>query len=445
MTPRGIPTGTSPRLSGFLTSLFILLLVGALMLPDSLIAHSRQTSSDQAGSDRPSAISTPPLAPSGSQRSTAGTRYRTPGTRTWVRLPAQTQATSLEYGQESVVGWRNASTESNISPPARYDANGGMVYDPIDGYILLFGGVNATGYELNDTWTYQQGSWTQLHPKLAPQAREYTSIAWDAIDGFAVLFGGWGAGFAYNDTWSFVHGNWTELHPTTSPSARWEESMAWDSGGGYVLLFGGCSADVQVNDTWSFSGGNWTEIQASSPPHGREAAGMAYDPTEGYMVLYGGLYWTTIVVPLNDTWAFNEGTWTPVEPMVSPGVRYSEGMVYDPSLGGTLLVRRVDRAAERIGWDVAPPAGRVVEPEHGAVARAAWRGGARSRPHDARYCPVRWGLPNGKRGYSIDLAILHAQLHGLRLVARGGRPARSLVECHSDQRRGTVFHQLGLR
>ena len=122
-----------------------------------------------------------------------------------------------------------------------------MAYDPVDGYLVLFGGCDSGNFwfstctPTNQTWVYQNGSWSQLSPTVSPPARYDASLAWDGEAQSLVLFGGNGSvttGFL-NDTWTFVHGQWTQQHPTVSPPARAAAAMVYDARDGYVLLVDG--------------------------------------------------------------------------------------------------------------------------------------------------------------------------------------------------------------
>ncbi|MFN2507284.1 MAG: kelch repeat-containing protein, partial [Chthoniobacterales bacterium] len=68
-----------------------------------------------------------------------------------------------------------------------------------------------------------------------------------------LLFGGYGDNGEMNDTWSWNGTTWTELHPATSPSPRTYPSMCADPAGNAVVLFGGFNffAGGALNDTWT--------------------------------------------------------------------------------------------------------------------------------------------------------------------------------------------------
>jgi hypothetical protein len=213
---------------------------------------------------------------------------------------------------------------ASVHPAARWSAP--MAYDAKDGYVVLFGGGGASK-TLADTWTYNAGIWTKLTPTTHPSARGTQAMVYDAADGYVLLFGGntLNGGTLFGDTWTFSGGIWTKLHPTTAPSPRYGMAMAYDAKDGYVVLFGGQGPTSLYNDTWTFSHGTWKQLTPTTAPPPRRSAGMAYDGSDGYVLLFGGLSYSDA----NDTWSFLAGVWTPMSMTVAPGVRVAPGMVYD--------------------------------------------------------------------------------------------------------------------
>jgi len=234
------------------------------------------------------------------------------------------------------------SKVTNQVPSHRY--LGSMAYDPTDGYLLLFGGYgNGSSAPYSDTWSYANGHWTQLSPSTSPAARYAAMMAWDAQDGYMVLFGGYDSSTAtaYNDTWTFVGGQWTQLSPTLSPPQRWRGSMANDPVDGYVVLFGGtdASASVIYKDTWSFSAGAWTDLTStvSGNPTNRLRQEMVWDAADQYVVLYGGCTSVACTGGQQDTLTYVNSTWTLLSLTTKPSARAYEGMAYDAAQGYVLV------------------------------------------------------------------------------------------------------------
>lgn len=208
------------------------------------------------------------------------------------------------------------SVATNHGPSARYGA--GMVYDPVDGYVLLFGGsnsVNDPNY-LSDTWAYRAGVWTNITATAgpAPPASVYPAMTWDAETKQVVLFGGVGPD-PQNETWSFQQGRWTQLHPLVSPSARDGEGLVYDDATGEVYAFGGYDGS-SLGDLWSFSHDNWTEVASATPAGTLSYPDVAYDVATDQVVIWGGETGN----PNNwdaATPDYNQNTWT-WSPKVAP-------------------------------------------------------------------------------------------------------------------------------
>ncbi len=127
-----------------------------------------------------------------------------------------------------------------------------MVYDAIDHYVVLFGGVNTTtGQVYNDTWVFTGQLWIQLAISQAPSPR-------------------YGAG----STWAYA--------VTSSGSAGHF---------GYVELFGGEDDGALLGDTWEFLGGVWTQVDFGNLTQPLPAAytAMSCNFNDGYPVLVGGM------------------------------------------------------------------------------------------------------------------------------------------------------------
>jgi hypothetical protein len=234
--------------------------------------------------------------------------------------------------------WTDLTGVETNAPSARYLSM--MVFDPVDGYVLLFGGADASG-SLSDTWAFAHGQWTELNPSNSPSGRYLAGIAWDAADGYAVMFGGYSlpSGLVNNETWTYVHGTWTNLTGTTNqtPGPRWRPLMTYDAGDGYVLMYGGTTAAATYSDTWEFLHGNWTALTVSGAPPPRFRASMVYDPVDNYTIVFGGCTSFTCTAPDSTTWEYHNLTWSMFSSSSHPSARVYYGMTYS-SLAKTVLL-----------------------------------------------------------------------------------------------------------
>ena len=204
-------------------------------------------------------------------------------------------------------------------PTARSGA--AMVYDPVDRYVVLFGGSNGD----NDTWTFSGGRWTELSETTAPTARVGACAAWDVAGGYLVLFGGQlttpNRPLA-NDTWEFVHGRWSELHPLLSPPPLAWTGCTYDAALGVIVMFGGTSPENETTGaTWTFASGQWTlepVHESPRPISPRFGSAMLYWAPGAYVDMYGGQGNTS---SLADSWSWISGGWQEINSGHAPAGR----------------------------------------------------------------------------------------------------------------------------
>jgi hypothetical protein len=271
---------------------------------------------------------------------------------------------------------------NGVTPPPT--VLGAMAYDASDGYLVMFGGQDVNQDTLGTTWEFKGGNWTNLTPTLSiePPPRYSAAMAWDSADHELVLFGGCPNPQcvpALGDTWVFGNGHWTDLTPklNTSPTARASASMTYDpTGNGSIVLFGGDGGGngaKAMNDTWTFHGGVWSD---ATPPVGRlsppprNSAAFVYDPALGESVLFGGGYANGV---LADTWAYSKGNWTDLTAAQTsaPSARRGAQAVYDSADGYLLLLGGYENGAYYGDtWTFGPK---------------GWAALATSNPPEARY------------------------------------------------------------
>lgn len=189
--------------------------------------------------------------------------------------------------------WSQAAQNVADNWPAN-SAGPAITYDAADGYVLLYGGASDA-----ETWTWSGGNWTNVSSSAGtpPGPRVGAAMCYDSVDAYVLLFGGmvpYPNGTELNDTWTYSGGVWTELHPAAVPSARSYAMMAFDDPTGDAVLFGGVGDlmnGVYRNDTWTFTGGNWTNRTGSigSGPTARMQGAIAYASENAQVILLGGV------------------------------------------------------------------------------------------------------------------------------------------------------------
>lgn len=233
--------------------------------------------------------------------------------------------------------WRNITASLAVAPSPRSYMDMEMAYDAADGYVLIFGGYTYNG-AVGDTWEFSGGSWTNVTGSLSvsPSPRYEATLAYDAADREVVMFGGLDAsGNFLAQTWVWKGGAWTLLHPSTSPPARRMAQMDYDPSSGDLLLFSGIYNYAARTDTWAFHAGVWTQLNPSPVPPGRWGGTLREDPRDGYDVLFGGCTSIGCLTSLNETWAWKNGSWTNLTGDVRspPADRGDFPLTFDGALG----------------------------------------------------------------------------------------------------------------
>jgi hypothetical protein len=263
---------------------------------------------------------------------------------------------ALEKARDSLVGKQRDAAHVGVGSPAfpalrEYAA---MAWDPVASYVVLFGGSNLSnpdtegGYpNLNDTWTYANGSWSEVFPASSPPPMDFGAMSYDSEMGAIILFGGQIAGpsgaIPVNTTWEFNAGTWTNISNAIAPSPRLGASLAQDPTRGGLVLFGGSQSfpetEVSESDTWTFTNSGWSNITASisGRPPARFLAAMTYDLSASGVLLFGG--WVDLggTAALNDTWILGPNGWTNVTVIPAPNPAGGFSLAYLSETNSAIL------------------------------------------------------------------------------------------------------------
>jgi PKD repeat protein len=268
----------------------------------------------------------------------------------------------------SNLGWSNITTRVVPLPSPRLTV---MTWDASDDYVLLYGGAYFTsngGQQVADTWSYVNGTWTNLTSLVAggpPPTPIIPSMAYDPWTSEVILFGGESiANYNLSLTWTYHARIWTNITASVGipPSPRIDATFLADAASHQMILFGGAygasggGSGSFHDDTWLFSGTTWSNISGavgSSPPPLYAPRG-AYDPAESGIVLLG----TNFEGPpyFADTYLFAGGVWhnlTPTEAGGSPLLDFP-AMGYVAATSSILAVASVQFASAS-GADVSYP------------------------------------------------------------------------------------------
>jgi N-acetylneuraminic acid mutarotase len=235
---------------------------------------------------------------------------------------------------------------ATTNPPAdRWGHN--LTYANTNNRMLMFGGDQANGNELNDLWSFQLplGPWTLETPSGGPPAvRRNHSAVWNPGAAEMLVFGGFcGPSCSYNDVWSYsVNTNtWTLLaNNGTPPPPGYDFHAAWDSINENMLVFGGYDDSVHSDDLWQYNRATetWTQLSpVGGPPTARQGGAAVWEELGSRMLVFGG--WTGSA-SLNDLWEYSptSNQWTQLTPTgTPPAARWAMGETWDPDLQRLLI------------------------------------------------------------------------------------------------------------
>jgi hypothetical protein len=201
--------------------------------------------------------------------------------------------------------WDGASwTQYNGTGPS---PRCGHAMAALNGTVVLFGGSNTqftdVGARMGDTWIWDGGGWTELKVP-GPAPRFFHVMA--TLNGQVVLFGGNGsnAGNASNaawldDTWTWDGTSWTQLS-VVGPTPGFEAAATL---GDMIVLYWS-AVGSHIADTWTWDGTSWNELHVDGPPWRGWAAAASHGST---VVLFGGR--SSLDVTEADTWVWDGGSW----------------------------------------------------------------------------------------------------------------------------------------
>src|SRR5207248_10305657 len=117
-----------------------------------------------------------------------------------------------------------------------------------------------------------------------------------------------GGSSVLGDTWEWTGADWVQVG--SGDDARLTAAMAFDAVRGQMLRFGGSGAGGVIGETRAWSGSQWT-LLTSGGPAPREMVSMASDSLRNRVVLYGG-YGPSggFGNRFQDTWEWNGSVWT---------------------------------------------------------------------------------------------------------------------------------------
>jgi hypothetical protein len=159
----------------------------------------------------------------------------------------------------------NWTLVSSTGPAARQGH--ALAYDTARHVTVMFGGRVGGGDsgDSSETWERAGAGWT-LVSGSGPAARSGHSMSYDSARGLVVLFGGVQATGYLNSTWEYASGVWTARDCATAPAPRAGSCMAFDGARARTVLCGGDCAGVLSSDGWELIAGGGSAPQFSQQP-----------------------------------------------------------------------------------------------------------------------------------------------------------------------------------
>jgi hypothetical protein len=220
--------------------------------------------------------------------------------------------------QTSSTAWVNVSPTT--SPTAR--VNGVLAFDGTR--LVLFGGVNASGTVLDETWTYNGVTWTPETGSPHPSASAKPAAAYDPLHARMVLVDSEGVTWAHaNNTWESVGvGGGAPV-----PPKRDAASMTFDYQTGKLVLAGGQNGELYFTDVWELDDATWHEVEViGASPLPRSYFGFASSRIARETFLVGGA--GAALVPYGDVWTLKyTAQFTPEEDCKNVDVDANGGLI----------------------------------------------------------------------------------------------------------------------
>lgn len=214
---------------------------------------------------------------------------------------------------------------------------------------------------------------------VAPPARDFPIMVYDAAHRYVLLFGGG----SMEDTWIWEGSGWTELHPAHHPVATTETIGAFDPVGRHVLLIESPTPGVNGGTTtWTWDGSDWYRQQTVHQPDLGFYASLTPDPRTGRLLL---------IAVNKPSWEWDGGDWIPD---ATPAPPSGGTVMYDEALS-TIVALGV------AGGEGSPAAWKLMRDTSASVARSAV----------ATYAWARYPSSGGAGpDYPIGQAVYHGAL-----------------------------------
>ncbi|MGH7596220.1 MAG: Kelch repeat-containing protein [bacterium] len=240
--------------------------------------------------------------------------------------PSSVESTPVVEAHNGVTGnimsqWVDRTpslSHTSAFPAAGEDC--GLIYDPVQRRIVLFGGKTDENKVVSEVWSLDlaKNLWQKIEiDGESPPTSEDHVVIYDPMSYRMILHGG-EDGLTTNKTWALdlKTQRWRNITDSTAP-AREDHTALFDSHGKRMVVFGGRNKsrdndDINIYEIWALdldptspSFEKWRNLTVEDKhPLGRSDHVAVYDSKKNRMIVYGGWdKWEKKY--FDDTWAFH--------------------------------------------------------------------------------------------------------------------------------------------
>ncbi len=218
-------------------------------------------------------------------------------------------------------GWVKL-TRSSIAPPELYGP--AIAYDATTGYVVEYGGLQSDYADSPQTWELYSGEWWNATGKGSPPAEHFGVMTYDPSASGVLLFGGYNESTTdqNNKTWLFDNGSWSERSPAVAPPQLDSSGFALAANGTVPVLVDGSNLTKYggYNETWAYEFAPTVSLAASA------ATAEVGEPVTFTATIEPG------TAPYRETFNFGDGT-----DAVSSGTDSSPAALHTYTTPGTYL------------------------------------------------------------------------------------------------------------
>jgi N-acetylneuraminic acid mutarotase len=199
-----------------------------------------------------------------------------------------------------------------------------IAYDAESDRTIMFGGLDMSKYKLVDeTWVYDYNTdtWTNMEPRVHPEARNYHGMAYDPKADRIVVWGGDLYGKANKTavwTYDYNTNTWQELDSkhANPPELRDYMNLVYDEKADRFIMYGGYPYGNDETWVYDLNTNTWQQMHPTNNPGIISRYAMVYAKDANKIILFGGQDGATSYQYNNETWSYNlkKNEWSNVSP-----------------------------------------------------------------------------------------------------------------------------------